>query len=219
MTRFCWGHDRERKPQDGRSIRTDAHARGLELVGEPLAPLPVTGLVREAPPKVTPPASKTLRETLDALREAEDAEAVIERLHLFERPEAWGRLPIQCLRDPRTASGGTFVWDADFPGNALTLFDAQANCYAYFAGADDLGGLIPPPALTGQVWASLRRPGGRLLLLPTLRADLPGPVLQPGLLRRRRVPHRRSLLRRVSDATWAPPEPASTGEPCRNRGS
>lgn len=151
--------------QSGRTLTRG----GLELVGEPLAPLPVTGLVREAPPKVTPPASKTLHETLDALREAEDAEAVIERLHLFERPEAWGEVAYFSVCETRgTALGGTFVWDADFPGNALTLFDAQANCYAYFAGADDLGGLIPPPALTGQVWCHFAAPeDGYYLFLPS----------------------------------------------------
>ena len=139
------------------------------LVVEPLAAFPVTTLLRQAPPKATPPPSKTPHETLEALRQVEGAGKAIERLPMLERPEVWGEVAYFSVCETRgTALGGTFVWDADFPGSLLTLFDAQANCYAYFAGADDLGGLIPPRALTGQVWCHFAVPEtGYYLLLPS----------------------------------------------------
>lgn len=142
---------------------------GFELaMGEPLEALPTTEL-SPATPNATPPPSKTPREALDALRQADGAETVIDRLPMLERPEVWGEVAsFTVCETSGTALGGTFVWDADFPGNSLTVFDAETNCYAYFAGAEDLGGLIPPQTLTGQVWCHFAAPTtGYYLFLPS----------------------------------------------------
>ena len=142
---------------------------GIELaMGDPLEALPTTGL-RPSTLNATPPPFKTPREALDALRQADGAETVIDRLPMLEQPEVWGEVAsFTVCETSGTALGGTFVWDADFPGNSLTLFDAETNCYAYFAGAEDLGGLIPPQTLTGQVWCHFAAPTtGYYLFLPS----------------------------------------------------
>jgi hypothetical protein len=143
---------------------------GFELlVGEPIEALPVTAALRRLRPKGTPPPSQTLKEALDALKQAEGAETIIDRLPTLGQPDPWGEVAsFTVCETTGTAMGGTFVWNADFPGSLLTLFDAEANCYAYFAGAEDLGGLIPPQILSGQVWCHFAAPHpGYYLFLPS----------------------------------------------------
>ncbi len=138
------------------------------LVVEPVDGLSVTQLSTGSPLEATTPPVRTAHEARDAFRRTEGAESAIARVPALDRPEVWREIAYFSVCETRgTAQGGTFVWDADFPGSSLTLFDAQANCYAFFAGAEDLGGLIPPDGLTGQVWCHFAAPEtGYYLFLP-----------------------------------------------------
>lgn len=167
---------------DGQAVtgRNSNMAEFELLVIDPVDALPVTELLTQPRPEPERGPSKTPQEALDALMRTEGAESAIERLPALVQPEVWGEIAYFNVCETRgTAVGGTFVWDADFPGNLLSLFDAQANCYVYFAGAEYLGELIPPSAPTGQVWCHFTVPeSGYYLFLPhaqTYLEDYYGP--------------------------------------------
>jgi hypothetical protein len=118
---------------------------------EALEPFPHKLPVRPAP-KINQRPVITPVEALKALRATKGAAAVIERLPGLEEVARWNEVAYWgvCERSGQAADVA-FLWDCDFPGSAWSLFDGYANCIAYFAGADELGQVVPPPP-SGQVW-------------------------------------------------------------------
>ncbi len=104
-------------------------------------------------------AAPTRAEALEALRAAKGAASVIERIPMLRHPDIWGDPSYWDIAETKGAArGGVFLWDCDFPGNIWNTLDGYANRIAYFAGAENLGGIIPPNKLTGQVWCYLEVP-------------------------------------------------------------
>jgi hypothetical protein len=139
----------------------------FELIrAEPLEPMSLGEV--QSPPKAIRPPARTPHEALETLRQAEGAESAIARLPTLAQPEVWHEVAYFDVCETRgTAYIGVFVWDADFLGQYLDLFDAKANCYVYFAGAEENGWITPPSALTGQIWCHFRAPEtGYYLFLP-----------------------------------------------------
>jgi hypothetical protein len=139
------------------------------LMGEPLEGVALPAMSGSSPPQLTRPRAQTPHEALDALRQLKGAQAAIERFPQLGQVEVWGEIAtFTVCRTTGTASSGTFVWDADFPGVLLSLADAEDNCYVYFAGAESLGEVIPPQTLTGQIWCYFTVPEpGYYVFLPS----------------------------------------------------
>jgi hypothetical protein len=118
-----------------------------------MQPLPSKHHVVRPMPKMKKHAALTREETLKALRETKGGESVIKSIPRLIEHGHWIEEAYWGVSETRGAAvGGTFLWDCDFPGITFTMFDGYANGFAYFAGAEDLGGLIPPQTLTGRVW-------------------------------------------------------------------
>jgi len=134
-------------------------------VVESLEPLTARPPARRAP-AMPGRTSPTRHEALQALQATMGARAVIERLPGLERPEIWGETAYWAATpdfnglnsEGGAARGEVFLWNCDFPGFLCDMWTANANRYAFFSGADDLGDLfgtgdvVPPEPLAGQVW-------------------------------------------------------------------
>lgn len=121
-------------------------------------PLTAKHAVKSLPKRERHPAP-TPEETLKVLRQMKGGEAVIKRVPKLLEPISWTE---EAHWEVNKISGAAldlpFLWDCDFPGGTWTMFDAYANGIAYFTGTEDLGGVIPPPSLSGKVWCYFETP-------------------------------------------------------------
>lgn len=114
---------------------------------------PATVTRPDAPPTKRPPPTRL--EALEALQTTNGGTRLIERVPMLGQTEVWGEVANWTACETSGAAAAVFIWDADFMGPAWNLFDAWANCTAYFSDAEPFGDVTPPDTLTGQVWCYL----------------------------------------------------------------
>lgn len=106
-----------------------------------------------------PSTAPSRADALDAVRATNGAAAVIKAIPALEDTAAWVEVGHWTVNGASgVAADEPWIWDCDFVGYGWNMFDGYANGYAYFAGAEDLGGIIPPQKLSGQVWCYLNVP-------------------------------------------------------------
>lgn len=119
-------------------------------VAEPLLSRPLSKPLS----KLSRQPAPTPGEALEALRATKGAAPLFERIPTLGDVSLWSEVAYWnvCKTSGAALGGGAFLWGCDFLGSYWALFDAQANCIAYFAGNEDLGGIFKPNVLDGRVW-------------------------------------------------------------------
>lgn len=125
---------------------------------ESMEPSPAATVARPEAPPTTRRTAPTRLEALEALQTTNGGPLLLERVPMLEQIEVWGEVANWTACETSGAATNVFLWDCDFVGSAWNLFDAWANCTAYFSGAEELGEVVPPDTLTGQVWCYLDAP-------------------------------------------------------------
>ena len=118
-------------------------------------------------------AAPTPAEALAAVRATKGAASVIKRVPGLEQTNLWEEIAHWNVCETKGAAADEImVWDCDFPGTSWRVRDALSNCFAFFAGAEQLGEVLPPQTLTGQVWCFLDAPRtGDYLFVAQMQTD------------------------------------------------
>jgi hypothetical protein len=117
-------------------------------------------------------AAPTPAEALAAVRATKGAASVIKRVPGLEQTNLWEEIAHWNVCETKGAATEIMVWDCDFPGTSWRVRDALSNCFAFFAGAEQLGEVLPPQTFTGQVWCFLDAPRtGDYLFVAQMQTD------------------------------------------------